>query len=121
MANFKTSIKATNYELHSDIENYIDRQIAKFQKVLPKDKEVILDVEIGKLNKHHNLGHIFRAEFNLVSEGKLFRAEQTEEKINAAIDLAADDMVRQIRKTTEKRTDLIRRGAKKVKGWLRLN
>ncbi len=119
MANFKTSIKATHYDLNPEIENYVDRQIDKFQKLLPKDEEIILDVEVGKLTNHHHLGHIFRAEFNMQYHGKIFRAEETEENLKAAIDLSADDMVRQIRKSKEKRTDLLRKGANKIKGWLK--
>ncbi len=119
MANFKTSIKATNYELNPEIQSYVDKQQQKFDKVLPEDEEIILGVEVGKLSNHHHLGHIFRAEFNLAYKGKLFRSEETEETLTAAIDLAADEMIRQVRKSKEKRKDLIRKGAAKIKSWIR--
>lgn len=119
MAIFKTNIKATNYNLHSEVEEYIDKQISRFQKVLPADSHVILDVEIGRLSKYERPGHIFRAEFNLMHAGKLFRAEEKGESIKSAIRLAADDMVRQVRKTSEKQTDLVRRGAMKIKSWMK--
>ena len=122
MANFKTNIKATNYELTPEIRNYIDQQIPKFEKVLPADtEEIILDVEVAKTTNHHNQGPVYRAEFNMKYKDQFKRAESTQEDIRSALELAGDDLARQIRKTKERRNDLVRKGAKKVKGWLRMN
>jgi len=121
MANFKTNIKATNYELTNDIRNYIDHQISKFGKVLPHNtEEIILDVEVGKETEHHIHGPIYRAEFNMKYKNQFKRATATKNNLKEAIDLAADDLIRQVRTNKEKTTDMVRRGAAKVKKWMRL-
>jgi len=118
--NFKTNIKATNYDLTAEIREYINHQISKFEKVLPPNtEEVILDVEVGKETDHHKQGLVYRAEFNLENKGDLKRSVMIEEDLKAAIDLAADDLVRQIRKNKEKKKDIFRRSAAKVKNMMK--
>jgi ribosomal subunit interface protein len=120
MANFKTNIKATNYELTSEIRKYIDQQISKFEKVLPNDtEEIILDVEVGKATNHHNQGPVYFAEFNMKYKKQFKRAKSTEEDIRTALELAGDEMARQVRKTKERRGDLMRKGSQRIKKWLR--
>ncbi len=120
MANFKTNIKATNYELTPEIREHIDHQVSKFEKVLPTNtEEIILDVEVGKSTNRHNNGNVFRAEFNMKYNDEFKRAVETQEDLRTALDLVGDDMVRQIRKAKEKRSDLFRKGAKRVKSWMK--
>jgi ribosomal subunit interface protein len=121
MANFKTNIKATNYELTNEIRSIIDQKSAHFEKFMPvgDDEEVIMNVEIGKVTDHHNQGLIYRAEFNIKYKGQFKRSESTQENLRAAIEIASDELVRQIRKTKEKRKDMIKQGADRVKKWLR--
>ena len=120
MANFKVNIKATNYELTADIREYIDHQISKFQKFLPKGtEETILDVEIGKTTEHHTNGPVFRAEFNMEYKGQFLRSESTQENVKSAIDIASDEMSRQIRKNKERKNDLFKKGSQKVKSWMK--
>jgi ribosomal subunit interface protein len=120
MANFRTNIKAKNYDLTSDIREYINHQISKFEKVLPNDtEEIILDVEVGKETNHHNQGSVYKAEFNMEYKGQFKRAESTQEDVKSAIDLASDEMVRQIRRTKEKKSDNYRKNAGRLKKWLK--
>jgi ribosomal subunit interface protein len=119
-ANFKTNIKATNYELTSEIREYINHQTSKFAKFLPKNtEEIILDVEVGKETKHHKNGPVFRAEFNMKYSGEFKRSESTQEDIKSALDLAGDELVRQIKKTKNKRKDMSRKGAGAIKRLLK--
>jgi ribosomal subunit interface protein len=120
IANFKTNIKATNYELTGEIREYINHQTSKFTKFMPQNtEEIILDVEVGKETKHHQNGPVYRAEFNIKYSGEFKRAESTQEDLKAAIDLAADELVRQIRKTKEKKKDRTRKGAGRLKRLLK--
>jgi ribosomal subunit interface protein len=120
MANFKVNIKATNYELTAEIKEYIDHQISKFQKFLPKGtEETILYVEVGKTTQHHSNGPVFKAEFNMEYKGQLLRSESIQEDVKSAIDIASDEMSRQIRKNKERKTDLFRKGSKKIKSWIK--
>jgi ribosomal subunit interface protein len=121
MANFKTNIKATNYELTTEIREIIEQKTAHFEKFMPvgADEEVIMNVEVGKITDHHHQGLIYRAEFNIKYKGQFKRSESTQENLRAAIEIASDELTRQIRKTKERRKDLIKQGADRVKKWLR--
>jgi ribosomal subunit interface protein len=122
MVNIKLNIKATNYDLKEEIRSDIDNQVKQFEKFLPNNtEEVILDVEVGKTTKHHNQGLVYRAEFNMKYSDVFLRSESVQEDIRAAIELAGDELVRQIKKNKSKRRDLIRRGAGKVKRFLKFN
>ncbi len=121
MAQFTTNIQAKNMELTGDIRTLVNDKISHFEKFLPvaDSEEVLVDVEVGKTTEHHSHGKIFRAEFNLSYKGQFRRAESTQEDLRAAIEIASDDMVRQIRRNKERTIDRIRKGASKLKGWLR--
>lgn len=121
MAQFTTNIQAKNMELTGDIRTLVNDKISHFEKFLPvaDSEEVLVDVEVGKTTEHHSHGKIFRAEFNLSYKGQFRRAESTQEDLRAAIEIASDDMVRQIRRNKERTIERIRKGASKLKGWLR--
>jgi ribosomal subunit interface protein len=121
MANFKTNIKTTNYELNSEIRTLIDSKLSHLDKFLPvnKDQEVIVDVEVGKTTQHHNQGEVYRAEFNLKYSDQFKRSESTQESLEAAIEIASDELNRQVRRSKNKKTDLIRKGGKQIKKILR--
>ena len=122
MNQFKINIKATNFQLTPELENYVDSKLSHVQKFLnlQGDQEVIAYVEIEKVaGAHHRQGNIFRAEINLNFRGTTFRASETREEFFVAIDEVVQELIRQIRKTKERRIDLVRRGGKMLKKLLR--
>lgn len=114
-------IKATNIELTSAIEAYVNEKIGGVEKfALPHVNEnPIAEVEIGKTTNHHNSGDVFRAEVNLSVRGKYFRATSEKSDLYAAIDDIRNELVRELNSHKEKDRTLVRRGAGMIKNILR--
>lgn len=122
MDKIKISVKTTNLELSGELQSYIDQKINSIGKFfsLNHDEEAIANVEVEKTTgQHHKQGQIFRAEINLAYKGNSFRTESTQEDIRVAIEIATDEMIRRVRKTKERKIDLIRRGGNAIKKMLR--
>lgn len=121
MANFKINIQGTNYEITDADRTLVNEKISHFDKFMPVSdmEEVLVEVELEKTTDHHNNGKIYRAEFNVKYKKEFKRSELVEENMQIAIELASDQLEKQIRRTKGKKTDLMRRGAAKVKSWLR--
>jgi len=113
--NFTLNIKATNMELTSAIRNYVEKRMAKLEKLLERADRVVIDFEVGQTTKHHQKGDIFRAEVTADIEGKIYRASTTEEDLYVAIDKVEQMIFRDIRKSSNRLKTLMVRGARSVK------
>jgi putative sigma-54 modulation protein len=121
MENIKINIKATNIDLTENIKDHVNQKISmitKFMKLKPEQK-AIFDIEIGKTTNAQNQGNIMRAEINLEISGSFNRTESTQDNLFQAIDDATNEMIRKVRKSKEKKFDLIRKGASKFKNFFR--
>lgn len=111
-----TNIKATNVELTPAIHDYLNKKIAAFDKLINKnDESAALNVVLAKITRHHQKGDIFKAEMNLRISGKVLQASSEEQDIFAAIDLAKDEMMRELKSHKDKRIGILKRGGAKVK------
>ena len=121
MANLKINILGKNIELTDELKSLVNEKAKHFEKFLPvaPDEEVLLNVELEKTLSHQNNGKIFRAEYNLNYKTNFKRAESIEDTMSAAIEVGADEIVAQIKKTKERTIGRIRKGANTVKKWLR--
>ncbi len=112
--------KGTNIELSANIRDYLYKKLAHIEKfVNPNDESAICDVEIGKTTNHHKNGDIFRTEINLHLKGKSFRVVAEKDDLFASIDVAQDDMTREIQSNKDKKISLMRRGGAKVKNMIK--
>lgn len=110
------NVRATGIELTPATRDYIDKKIEALRKFVEEDDtSASIDVEIGKTTEHHKLGNVFRAEFNFMHGGKMFRAAAEEEDLHAAIDIVKDELAEQLRSDKERKRTLWRRGASIVK------
>lgn len=114
----KAHTKGTNYELTPQIEQHLEDKLNLLEKFVPEGAAVVCDVELEKVAPKQT-GQIYRAEINLQVDGKLYRAEATEEKMEDAIDAAKNEVKREISRAAEKHQSLMRRGGKKIKDMLR--
>ena len=111
-----TNIKVTNVELSSAIQDYLNKKVAAFDKLINKnDESASLNVVLAKITRHHQKGDIFKAEMNLHISGKVFQASSEEQDIFSAIDFAKDEMVRELRSYKDKKIGGIKRGGTEVK------
>lgn len=117
----KTKITATNMDLTSAIESYVDEKLASIEKfAVPHEKEELLvEIEVGKTTKHHEHGDVFRAEANVRVRGKHFHAVSEKSDLYAAIDDVRNELVRELNSHKEKDRTLVRRGAAMIKNMLR--
>ncbi len=115
----KINIKATNFELTEAIKSYLEEKLGTLERILPAgDESVMIDVEVGKITKHHQHGDVFEAEINLHFARHYLRAEAYEEDLYAAIDQARDEITRQINASIAKKNTLLRRGRRILKGMI---
>jgi len=116
----RLSVKTTRCDLTPEISAYIDERVGSLQKLIhaEDDDAVICEVEIEKVAERQH-GLIWRAEMNLTINGTLYRADAVGENINAALDEVKDEMMKRLRRSNKKHRDLFRRGALKMKNFIR--
>ena len=114
------NIKTTDFEMTPEVSTYLDDKLRSLEKYINKDDESVkCEVEIGKTTEHHQSGKIFRAEINVSIGKKMFRTESVETSMNAAIDMAKDEMVKRLKRSKEKRFALLKKGGDKMKNILK--
>ncbi|MFC1730763.1 ribosome hibernation-promoting factor, HPF/YfiA family [candidate division KSB1 bacterium] len=114
------NIKTTDFEMTPEVSDYLDEKLRSLEKYINKDDESIkCDVEVGKTTEHHQSGKIFRAEINVSIGKKMFRAAAEEESMNAAIDIAKDEITKRLKRSKDRRFALLKKGGEKVKNILR--
>lgn len=94
-------IKTKDFELTSATKRYLDIRIAALEKLLGSDASISrCEVEIGRAaGKQRHGDHLYFAEFLVrAPRRKPVRAVNNEATINAAIDNAKEEAMRQLRK-----------------------
>ena len=115
-----TRIKTKDYTLTSEAQAHLDDRIAAIEKSLSEDAvDVRLEVEIGRAQNSKHGEDVWSTEMNLFLEGKALRADVTAETVNAAIDEAKNEIVRQYRKQKQFHRRMLRRGGAVLKGLTR--
>ena len=108
--------KGTNMKITADIKDYLFKKLEHLEKFLdPADESVLCDVELGKISRHHKNGDVFRTEINIHIAGKNLRAESEKEELFASIDLAKDEMARELKAYKDKKVSLTKKGGAKIK------
>ena len=103
-----------------EIKDYLYKKLAHLEKFLnPADQSVLCDIELGKISRHHKSGDVFRTEINLHLAGKNLRAVSEMAELFASIDVAKDEMVRELESYKDKKVSLLKRGGAKIKNLLK--
>jgi ribosomal subunit interface protein len=114
----KINIKATNIELTSEIERYVNDKVNTIDKFLNHD-ESFAYIEVGKTTNHHKQGDIFKAEIDIrAGEEKYFASSETED-LYTAINLAKEEILSTLKSIRGRKQTLFRRGAKSVKKMMK--
>src|SRR3989338_7729496 len=111
------SIKSTNIEISAPTRDYLDEKIVRLvEKLIKKEDGLIkLDLEVGRITRHHKQGKVFRAEANLSIGSRNLYADAVGEDLREAIDLLEEELEKEIKKFKEKRTAQERQGARVFK------
>jgi len=108
--------KGTNMKITAEVKDYLYKKLAHLEKFINSgDSSVLCSVELGKISKHHKKGDVFRTEINLHIAGKNLRAVSEMDDLYASIDLAKDEMVRELQINKEKKVSRIKKGGAKIK------
>ncbi len=113
------NLKATGIELTPALRLYVEGKMQALQKFIDERVIAQADVEIGQTTHHHHSGDIFRCEINLTLGGDLLRVDRQEADLYAAIDVAKDELLDQVRSRKERKTNKNRRGARMFKSFLK--
>lgn len=113
--------KATNIELENGWKVLVEQKFQTLEKFIGDETDLKCDVEFEKeTGEHHNAGKIHRVEANLFLGGTLYRAEATEESFEQAIDEVREELEKELRRSSNKKETLFKRGGRKIKEMLRL-
>jgi putative sigma-54 modulation protein len=116
----KINEKSVNMQITPDIRDYLYKKLAHIEKFLdPADESVLCEVELGKISRHHNKGDVYKMEINMHIAGKNLRAVCEMDDLFASIDLAKDEMVRELQSNKDKKVSLMRRGGIKLKNIIK--
>jgi ribosomal subunit interface protein len=97
-----------NLILDDRTKDYIVKRILKMEKFLKKSLEYEVEADIDKKGG-------FYVEIMIRTPKKLYRSSETSESIEGSIDIAAEEIQRQIIRDTEKIRDLRKRGQRSIK------
>ncbi len=111
------NIKGTGIAITDELRTYAERQLAHAEKFLQNDPTAKVDVELQYLEGGRS--GKYRAEFTVSHEGGLARAEAWGSAMHEAIDIAGGELVHELRQSKDKRINVFRRSAVKVKEYLR--
>lgn len=113
-------IKTTDYDMPREVAGYLDEKIDSIQKLLAEDANTArCEVEVGRHVGHSQQGAVWRAEFIVVRDGVRHVATATGESVNAAIDVAKDEILQQLRKSKSRNSSLAKRMGARLKKWAR--
>jgi len=115
----KINKKATNISLTPAISEYIERKISVLDKFYKTEKEIMVNVEVGKTTRHHKSGDVFRAEIHIRSRGNDYYAAAERDDLYAAIDEVKDEIVHELTSKRKKALRLFRKGGAKIKNMLK--
>ena len=98
----KVEIYAKNIKLTEELKKYILEKTDHLQKFIPKDKEILVAIEVSKTTNHHKKGDVFYAEYQIDLPGKYLRATATREDLESAVLEAKSEAEREIKGFKEK-------------------
>lgn len=117
MLNINT--KSTNISLTSAIEEYITKRLNGLEKFIKNVDEALVNVEVGKITRHHKQGDVFKAEIHIKLPGEEFYATVEKDDLYAAIDEVRDELVRNMTSRRKRALKLLRRGSQRIKEFIK--
>jgi ribosome-associated translation inhibitor RaiA len=115
--------KMTEYQMTPEVSDHLDGKLAQIEKTLGGGSELArLEVELGRATGHHKHSeYLYVAELQLIRPGEQrLVASNHEPTIDAAIDNANDELLRQLRQEKRLHARVWRRGGALAKRLLRL-
>lgn len=113
------AFRHNNIGVDSELDGYVAEKLDTLAKYVNAD-EARVEVEYEKVASHRQ-GEICRVEVNITAGRDFYRAENTKETFEAAINLVRDELEKEMDKNQKKRSSLFRRGARRIKEMMRFS
>lgn len=112
------NLKGTDLGITPEIREYLEKKLASLDKFVANPGAERTDVELQYLVGE---ARMYRAEFTYREPGlgNSLRAEARGTTLHEAIDLAEAELFREMTRIKEKRTNVMRRSAARVKDFLK--
>jgi ribosomal subunit interface protein len=110
--------KATNTILESTFQDLVVHKFASLERYIGTATDLKCEVEFEKIGLHQN-GNVHRVEVNFYRDGKMFRADATEDSFEKAIDKVRSELDAELNRTFKKRETMLKRGGRAIKDMLR--
>ena len=106
----------------SAITSYLDERLATIERHLGDDAHVArLEVEVGREAAQSQTGDNWFAEFQVrIPGGNYARVVGKDVSINAAIDMAKEEMLRKLRTSKKERSGFLKKSGAALKRMLRM-
>lgn len=112
--------KATNYDIADSMRKTVEQKMEGIKKMLGKGEAVTLcEVELGRITDHHKNGAVYRAEANVDTGEKLYRATAHAETMEEAVGKMGSELTREVKKDTDRARSYFRAGGLALKSMLR--
>jgi putative sigma-54 modulation protein len=98
----KVEISTKNVEVTEKLEEYINKKIARLERILPDLEETKIELASSKSLRSKSDREV--AQFTLMGKSFILRTEERDSDLMTAIDKAADKMQRQIERFKGKRS-----------------
>lgn len=120
--NINFHIKTKNIDLTPEINAQVHDKLIAIEKFVNTsgDHEVLAQVEIKLRSKHHKKGDIYKTELNLISSGSKYYASAKAGTVDEALDILKEEIIKQLRRSKDKKEHLFKRGSRHIKRMLRL-
>lgn len=111
------NIKGANVTITNELRAYIEKRLQHAEKFLRGDPNAYADVELEFAESER--GQKYRAEITLMHDGEMYRSSKQGDSMHAAIDMAGEDVARELARMKKKKIHLLRHSAGRVKDFLR--
>ena len=117
------SIRAKNIKLSPELKNYVEEKIGEtLDKLLVHERPPLKAMaELIRLTYHHQKGMIFRAEVQVLLHGHQIVDEANGETIKEAVDLAKDELEREIKSHRGKEKTIVRKRKRFLKKLMKIS
>lgn len=111
------NFKSTNTETDTKLQDLVTHKLESLGKFIQGESDVKCEVEFEKVAPRQS-GDVYRVEINLWLRGNLYRAEATCDSFEKAVDEARNEVEKELRRNTDKKDTLVKRGGRKIKEML---
>ena len=117
MAFSNINFKFNGIEEAKLLVDVVEQRFNTLQKMVPDGAVVVCEVEFERVSAHQH-GRIYRVETNLSIDGRLYRAEATENTFEEAIAKIRDELDYELSRAKDKQDTLHKRAGRALKKLL---